>query len=52
MQPSLSARVKTNINIETENYMMDDFGTQPITATNILMSDRLLEQTSIALDLA
>jgi hypothetical protein len=43
LHPALSARINSTINIETENYMMEDFGTQPITATNILQSARLLE---------
>ena len=32
--------------------MLDEFGTQPITATNVVLSARLLEQTSMAIDLA
>ena len=40
------------INIDRDAYMMDEFGTQPITATNVILSARLLEQTSMAIDLA
>lgn len=52
MQPALSARINPTLNIETDNYMLDEFGTQPITATNVVLSARLLEQTSMAIDLA
>ena len=40
------------ITIDRESYMLDEFGTQPITATNVVLSARLLEQTSMAIDLA